>query len=100
MAVQYKDLTKARKVIAVVMFIFAFFNSAYVQLNTPLLSTMIEPLFIKAYNAPCKIADSQTNHFRVAHIIRNIAVVYHIVRKHFFSFSINSSEPLARTSVR
>lgn len=42
MAVQYKDLTKARKVIAVVMFIFAFFNSAYVQLNTPLLSTMIE----------------------------------------------------------
>jgi hypothetical protein len=30
MAVQYKDLTKARKVIAVVMFIFAFFNSAYV----------------------------------------------------------------------
>ena len=42
MAVQYKDLTKARKVIAVAMFIFAFFNSAYVQLNTPLLSTMIE----------------------------------------------------------
>ena len=41
MAKQYKDIKKARTVIAITMFIFAFFNSAYVQLNTPLLSTMI-----------------------------------------------------------
>lgn len=41
MAKQYKDMKKAQTVIAATMFIFAFFNSAYVQLNTPLLSTMI-----------------------------------------------------------
>lgn len=42
MPAQNKDLKKTRTVIAIVMFLFAFFNSAYVQLNTPLLSTMIE----------------------------------------------------------
>ena len=42
MPVQKNDLKKTRTTIAIVMFIFAFFNSAYVQLNTPLLSTMIQ----------------------------------------------------------
>ncbi len=42
MAIQFHDIKKSKKVIAAVMFLFAFFNSAYVQLNTPLLSTMIE----------------------------------------------------------
>lgn len=42
MAERFQDLKKTRTIIAVVMFIFAFFNSAYVQLNTPLLSSMIE----------------------------------------------------------
>lgn len=37
----YKDLKKTRRIIAITMFIFAFFNSAYVQINTPLLSSMI-----------------------------------------------------------
>lgn len=42
MPMQNQSLKKTRTVIAVVMFMFAFFNSAYVQLTTPLLSTMIE----------------------------------------------------------
>lgn len=42
MSAQDNSLKKTRTTIAVVMFIFVFFNSAYVQLNTPLLSTMIE----------------------------------------------------------
>ena len=39
---QERATKKQRVIIATVMFLFAFFNSAYVQLNTPLLSTMIE----------------------------------------------------------
>lgn len=42
MGIQIKDPKKARTIIAATMFMFAFFNSAYVQLNTPLLSSMIE----------------------------------------------------------
>lgn len=44
MLIEYKDQKKARMIIAITMFIFAFFNSAYVQINTPLLSTMINDL--------------------------------------------------------
>lgn len=42
MQTQEKSLNKTRRTIAIVMFLFAFFNSAYVQLTTPLLSTMIQ----------------------------------------------------------
>ena len=41
MAISFKNRKTALAAIGVVMFLYAFFNSAYVQLTTPLLSTII-----------------------------------------------------------
>ena len=42
MAISFKNRKTALIAIGVVMFLYAFFNSAYVQLTTPLLSTIIK----------------------------------------------------------
>lgn len=43
-----------------------------------------EPLLIQVHDPTCKIADTEADHFGVAHILRNIAVIQHIVGEHLF----------------